>query len=184
VVISSPEPPASLRLPVLRSAPPSSPGQLRLEGQAATPSRALDAMRRASLVEIHAHGLLAPDEAEASFLALSPESSGRFALTAADVRKERLAGHPLVLLAACHSAETTTFLDEGYGLPKAFIEAGSRAVLAVVAPIPDAESEPFFRPLLERLQSGAPPSVALREARVAWHREHGPSWADSVLLFE
>ncbi|HEY8207504.1 MAG TPA: CHAT domain-containing protein [Myxococcaceae bacterium] len=184
VVISAPEPPASLRLPVLRSAPPSAPGQLRLEGQAATPSRALEAMRRASLVEIHAHGLLAPDAADASYVALSPEVSGRFALTAADVRRERLDGHPLVLLAACHSAETTTLLDEGYGLPKAFIEAGARAVLAVVAPIPDVESEPFFRPLLSRIQSGVPAPEALREARVAWHQAHGPSWADSVLLFE
>ena len=75
-------------------------------------------------------------------------------------------------------------MDEGYGLPKAFIEAGARAVLAVVAPIPDVESEPFLRPLLSRIQSGAPAPEALREARVDWHREHGPSWADSVLLFE
>ena len=184
VVIASPEPPASLRLPVLRSAPPDEAGQLRLEGRAATPTRALEAMRRASLVEIHAHGLLAPESPDASYVALSPEPSGRFALTAADVRKARLDGHPLVLLAACHSAETTTLLDEGYGLPKAFIEAGARGVLAVVAPIPDVESEPFFRPLIARLQSGAPAAASLREARVAWHQAHGASWADSVLLFE
>jgi len=57
-------------------------------------------------------------------------------------------------------------------------------VLAVNGRVEDPQSEQFFRPLLERIQSGAPPAVALRDSRVAWRREHGPSWADQVTLFE
>jgi len=160
------------------------PAQLRLDGRAATPTRVLEAMRTASLVELHAHGLLSPGAADASYLALSPEADGRFALTAADVRKGRLEGHPLVLLSGCHTGETTPVLEEGHGLARAFIEAGARAVLAVGPPIPDGELEPFLRPVLERIHSGEPAAAALRDARVAWHSTHGPGWTDSVVLFE
>jgi CHAT domain-containing protein len=135
-------------------------------------------------VEIHTHGLVDAEVADASYLALSPEPSGKFAFTASDLKGASLSRHPLVLLAACHAAETAPFLEEGYGLPESFVAAGARAVLAATAPIPDAQSEPFFRPLLDRLQSGAAPAAALRDARVAWRAAHGPSWADSVLLFE
>jgi len=179
----APELEAWLSLPAPRSAPPR-PGELQLEGQAATPARVLEAMRTASLVELHAHGLLSPGAADASYLALSPEADGRFALTAADVRKARLEGHPLVLLSACHTGETTPVLDEGHGLARAFIEAGARAVLVTASPIPDGELEPFFHPLLERIQSGEAAAAALRDARVARHSTHGPSWTDSVVLFE
>jgi len=184
VVVAGAQPPESLRLPPLRGAPPPSPGTLRLEGAGATPSRVLEALRGASLVEIHAHGVVDPEVADASYLALTGEPSGRFAFTAGDLRGERLARHPLVLLAACHAAETRAFVEQGYGLPEAFVAAGARAVLAATAPVPDAQSEPFFRPLLERIQSGAPAAEALRDARVAWRAAHGPGWADSVLLFE
>jgi len=184
VVIAGALPPASLRLPQLRSAPPASTGAIRLEGAAATPSRVLEALRGAALVEIHAHGVVDAEVADASYLALSPEPSGKFAFTASDLKGAALTRHPLVLLAACHAAETTPFLEEGYGLPESFVAAGARAVLAATAPLPDAQSEPFFRPLLDHIQSGMPPAEALRDARVAWRAAHCPSWADSVLLFE
>jgi cellulose synthase operon protein C len=134
---------------------------------------------------LHVHGLVDSEVTDASYLVLSPEpSSGQFALTARDVKKETLSGHPLVLLAACDSGDTTTDLAQGHGLPEAFIEAGARAVLAVSARVKDPESEQFFRPLLASIQSGAPPAAALRTAREKWRREHGSSWADQVVLFE
>ncbi|HVE83315.1 MAG TPA: CHAT domain-containing protein, partial [Myxococcales bacterium] len=181
LVIAAPEPPAVLGLPALRGAPPPAPEQVRLEGAAATPSGALEAMRRASVVEVHAHAALAPEVADASYLALSPEPSGRFALTAAEVRQETLANHPVVLLASCRAEDA---LGEGHGLARAFLEAGARAVLAAAAPVPDQESGPFFGPLLDRLQAGASPAAALRDARARWRRAHGPGWVDSVVLFE
>ncbi|HEY8210070.1 MAG TPA: CHAT domain-containing protein [Myxococcaceae bacterium] len=184
VVVASPSFPVKLGLPEL-SAPPRSPGALRLEGPDATPARVLQEARTASLLELHVHGLVDPEVADASFLVLSPEAaSGNFALTARDVRKEELAGHPLVLLAACDSGDTVADLKEGYGLAEAFVEAGAHAVLAVNARVTDPESEKFFGPLLATIQSGTSPAIALRAAREKWHREHGSSWADQVVLFE
>jgi hypothetical protein len=42
-------------------------------------------MATAAYVELHVHGLVDLGRAEASFLALSPDPDGRFALTAADL---------------------------------------------------------------------------------------------------
>jgi hypothetical protein len=68
------------------------------------------------------------------------------------------------------------------------MKAGARAVLAVNARVKDQESVQFFRPLLTRIQrgiqAGIPPAATLRAAREEWHREHGSSWADQVVLFE
>jgi CHAT domain-containing protein len=130
-------------------------------------------------------GLVDQEGADASYLVLSPETtSGHFALTARDVRKEKLTVPPLVLLAACDSGDTTADLAQGHGLPEAFIEAGARAVLAVSARVKDPESEQFFRPLLASIQSGTPPAAALCTAREKWRLEHGSTWADHVVLFE
>jgi len=183
VVIASVAQPAWLGLPAL-SAPPPSPGEVRLEGPAATPSRVMQAARDASVLELHVHGMRNPEVADASSLVLTPEPSGRFALAAGDVRAEVLSGHPLVLLAACSSGDTVQDLSQSDGLPVAFVQAGARAVLAVNARVEDAESEQFFRPLLASIQAGALPAAALRSAREEWNRAHGPSWVDQVVLFE
>jgi len=183
VVVASVAQPVSLRLPAL-SAPPPLPGEVRLEGPAATPSRVMQAAREASVLEFHVHGVRYQEMRDASALVLSPEPSGRFALAARDVRSQVLSGHPLVLLAACDSGDIVQDLSQGDGLPVAFVQAGARAVLAVNAPVADAESEEFFRPLLDQIRAGMRPAAALRAARADWHLTHGPSWADQVVLFE
>jgi len=185
LLISGVLPPAELRLPLLRGAESESGGALvHLSGAEATPGRVMQAMQEASEIEIRAHGIVDTATADGSYLALSPDADGRFALTAADVRTVRLKGHPLVLLAACHSAETVPYAHQGYGLPEAFIEAGARAVLAATAPIPDADGDAFFKSLMERIRGGVSPATALRDARVAWRGKPGAGWVDSVILFE
>ncbi|HVE87020.1 MAG TPA: CHAT domain-containing protein [Myxococcales bacterium] len=197
-------PPASSRLPARRlivsgTAPPPSlhlsplglpalagedPSTVVLRGEAATPARVLEAMGQATEIDLHAHGLMDPERADASFLALSPEPTGRFALTAADLERTRLEGNPVVLLAACYGAKTTRSLSESYGLPPAFIHAGARAVLAATQEIPDAEAAGFFEPVLQRIRGGEPAAVALRDARVRWVAAGGGRWVEQVLLFE
>lgn len=184
LVVWNPTVPASTGRPPLSGAPPMSVGAIWLEGRRATPSAVLAEMRTASLVEVHVHGAAGGEDSDASSLLLAEDRSGRSMLTPDDVRKERLAGHPLVLLAACNSGNANSSIDEIFGLPEAFVEAGARAVLAVTAQVPDQESEAFFRPLLERIRGGASPAVTLRDARLAWHAAHGRSWVDSVVLFE
>ncbi|MCP3140256.1 CHAT domain-containing protein [Pyxidicoccus xibeiensis] len=180
--------PASLRLPALRgwtATPPLAEGLTVLRGTAATPPRVLEAMRDATEVQIHAHGIIDPGVADASVLVLSPTAdTGRFALTLGDLRGQRLQGHPVVLLAACYAAHTTAYIHENLGLPLAFIESGARAVLAATQEIPDAEAAAFFEPVLARIRRGEPAALALRNERQDWLQRRGSTWVQQVLLFE
>lgn len=187
LVVSDVLAPASLRLPALRSWTSSGPdeGLTVLSGAVATPARVLEAMRDATEVQVHAHGIIDPSVADASVLVLSPApDSGRFALSTSDLRGQRLRGRPVVLLAACYAAHTSAYIHENLGLPLAFIESGARAVLAATQEIPDAEVSAFFEPVLARIRSGAPAAVALRDERQDWLRRHGSTWVRQVLLFE
>lgn len=180
--------PVELGLPTLRTwrAPASEDGTFTtLRGAAATPSRVLEAMRDATEVQIHAHGIVAPGVTDGSLLVLSPEvQGGRYALTASDLQGKRLQGRPVVLLAACHAAHSKEYFHETFGLPGAFIEAGARTVLAATKEIPDAEVSEFFEPVLARIREGEPAALVLRDARQDWLRRRGDSWVRQVLLFE
>lgn len=180
--------PASLHLPTLRAWNPASDtgeGLTLLRGAEATPPRVLAAMRDATEVQVHAHGIIDPSVADASVLVLSPEATGgRFALTTGDLKGQRLRGRPVVLLAACYAGHTSAYLHENFGLPLAFIESGARAVLAATQEIPDDEAHAFFEPVLARIRDGVPAAVALRDERQAWLRRHASAWVQQVLLFE
>ncbi|MCP3162480.1 CHAT domain-containing protein [Myxococcus qinghaiensis] len=188
LVVADVNAPAELRLPSLRAwSPPDAEDSAlsTLKGASATPSQVLQAMREATEVQIHAHGVVDPHVADGSLLVLSPEEQGgRYALTAADVQGQRLQGRPVVLLAACHAAHSTTYFHETFGLPVAFVEAGARAVLAATQEIPDTEASAFFEPVLERIRTGIPAALVLRDARQDWLRSRGSVWVRQVLLFE
>ncbi|WP_164002776.1 CHAT domain-containing protein [Pyxidicoccus caerfyrddinensis] len=188
LVVADVVPPTELHLPALRtwSPPEAEKGdQTVLKGTQATPSRVLEALREATEVQIHAHGIINPDEADGSMLVLSPEvDNGRFALTASDLQGRQLQGRPVVLLAACHAAYSKAYFHETFGLPVSFIEAGARAVLAATQEIPDSEVSAFFEPVLARIRQGAPAALVLRDARQEWLRNHGGAWVRQVLLFE
>ncbi|MCP3164979.1 CHAT domain-containing protein [Myxococcus qinghaiensis] len=189
LVVSSVEAPALLQLPRLPTwTPPPEPPPPALEllsGSDATPSRVLSRMSDATEIEIHAHGISDPVLSDASLVVLSPEGNGRYALTADIVRQTKLAGSPLVFLAACSAgrlASTTT--HEPFSLPAAFIEAGARAVLASTVDIPDAAGR-FFDGVRQRIRAGTAPAVALRDERQQWlSRDARNSWTHHVLLVE
>ncbi|MCP3100110.1 CHAT domain-containing protein [Myxococcus sp. K15C18031901] len=160
------------------------PLRAELRGAAATPSRVLREMVDAGEIEIHAHGLFSPELSDVSLLVLAPEDDGQYALTAAQVRGQRLTGAPLVLLAACGAARSAPFLHEAVSLPVAFIEAGARTVFAATTDIPDTAGR-FFEAVRERVRAGERPSKALRDERLAWlSREPAATWPAHVLLFE
>lgn len=184
LVIAGVEPPAALGVSRLQSWHQAAPGDTVLDGPAATPSRVLAELATASFVEIHAHGTVNAAEADGSFLMMSPEPDGRYALTAAAIRKQTLQGHPIVVLAACHAAVTATYRHEPWGLPAAFIAAGARAVIASTDVISDAEAGAFFDDLRARMERGSPPEVALRDARSAWLvARPGAAWVKSLMVF-
>jgi hypothetical protein len=201
LVIANTEPPASLGVARLLPWRSSEPPDVRLEGPSATPSRALAELAEATFVEIHSHGVVdavkedfvamhAPSAVDAtgvdaSFLMLSPESDGRYALTAAEIRRQVLRGRPIVILAACHAAATASYRHAGWSLPAAFVEAGARAVIASTGVIDDDEAGAFFDDVRTRIEQGVPPAVALRDARIIWLGAHpGAAWVRSLMVFQ
>jgi tetratricopeptide (TPR) repeat protein len=184
LVVADVEPPPGLSLAPLRAWGPPPPGGILLSGAAATPSHVIDAMRRATEVEFHAHGLINLGVSDASLLVLAPEPDGRYSLTAGEVRAQRLEGSPLVILAACRAAYTGPAPHEPFSLPVAFLEAGARAVLAATVDVPDAQASRFFEAVRARIQAGQPVAVALRDERVEWLKRGGAEWVRAVLAFE
>jgi hypothetical protein len=184
LVVKDVEAPPALELPRLGAWEPAGEGFTVLSGAEATPGRVLEAMTLATEIEVHAHGLINPTLSDASLLVLSPDASGRYALTAGEVRTHRLQGHPLVTLAACRAAHTARQVHEPFSLPVAFLEAGARAVLAATVDIPDAEAGPFFVAVQDRIRSGQSAATALRDVRLEWLRADPESWVRAVLVFE
>jgi cellulose synthase operon protein C len=182
VVVADVEPPAALALP--RLATWQTPRSETLSGAAATPARVLAAIANAGEVVIHAHGVGAPGASDASFLALSSDAAGRYALTVADVRAATLHHSPLVVLAACRASLGAPVLHEPWSLPAAFVYAGARAVVASAAPIPDSEAGEFFDGVRAAVTAGATVAVAVRDARVRWLGAHRGEWVKDILVFE
>jgi hypothetical protein len=183
VIVSDVEPPARLGLPRLASHP-SEHGAVMIRGPAATPAAVTRALAEATEIEIHAHGILDSDVADAAFLALSPDVDGQYALTAEVIRQQRLAGAPRVLLGACHGAYTTRFFHQPSSLASAFIEAGARTVLASPAPIPDADATVLIASLRQRLTAGQPAAAALRDERLRVTDAAARAWLDQIVVFE
>jgi hypothetical protein len=157
---------------------------VELEGAQATPSRVLEAMKRATAIEFHAHGVVDRSLSDATVIALAPEDDGRFALTAEAIRRVRLEGAPMVLLGACSAARLPPVLHQTSSLPQAFVDAGARAVFAATVDIPDSAGG-FFQAVNERIHAGAGPAQALREERQRWLREErSAQWVTRVLLYE
>jgi cellulose synthase operon protein C len=182
LIVGDVEPPAALGLPHLASWR-SQAGET-LTGPSATPERVLTAIAEAGEVVIHAHGIGAHGADDASFLALSSDASGRYALTAAAVRATTLRRSPLVVLAACRASQGAPVLHEPWSLPAAFVYAGARAVVASTAPIPDHEAGEFFDGVRAAVNAGVPVAIAVRDVRVRWRAGGRSDWVDDVLVFE
>jgi cellulose synthase operon protein C len=185
MVIANVEPPAALRIARLSPWRSAEPPQVLLEGKAATPSRALAEMGEATFVEIHAHGKVEASGTDASFVMLSPDPDGRYALTAAAIRQRPLHGRPTVILAACEAARLATHRHEAWSLPASFIAAGARAVIASSAGIGDAGAGELFDDVRARIQRGSSPAVALRDARTTYLANHPTAtWVRAVMVFQ
>jgi cellulose synthase operon protein C len=187
VVVANIVPPAGLGLAPLWPIP-DAPGATLLEGAAATPERVLAAAARASLIEIHAHGLLAAEGeggegADTSLLVLAPDARGRYALSGTEIRRTRLHGAPIVVLAACNASDVGGAFHSTWGLADAFIEAGASAVIASPDPIQDAGAFAFFAALRSRIAGGEAPAAALRAERIARANGSERTWIDRLVVF-
>jgi len=182
LIVDDARPPASLGLPALRPAVLPA-GATRVSGVEATPARVRAALRDATYVELHAHGIVDVDELDTSFLALSPDPDGSYALTAAAVRETPLRGAPVVVLAACRTARVAPQLHRRWSLPDAFLAAGARAVIATADVVPDDEVPAILAALRERLGRGETPAQAIAAIRATASRT-GAAWLASWMVFE
>jgi hypothetical protein len=185
LIVTNVTPPANLQLSALSHQPVDRAAAIiTLQGPEATPARVLDEMRDATIIRFHTHALVDTGISDASYLVLS-EGSGadkKYQLTVEDIRSIKLQAHPIVVLAACNSAQGARYQHAPWSLPDAFLAAGARAVFAAGAQIPDLEAEPFFTPVLKRIQDGAAPAAALRDARIKM--ADSQPWVTEVILFE
>jgi cellulose synthase operon protein C len=185
LIVTDVIPPSDLRLPTLSASTlASTPTTRTLSGPTATPTRVLAAMHDASEIQFHTHALVDLGVSDASHLVLSQESDGRYALTAESIQRSRLDGRPIVVLAACQSAQGARYQHAPWSLPNAFLSAGARGVLAASTEIPDREAGAFFTRVLQRIRAGVPAAAALRDEKVAALASGGSSWIDDVILFE
>jgi hypothetical protein len=185
-VVANPETPPGLKLPPLGPYPDdASDGAQILRGADATPSRVLQAIPDASVIEFHTHGFIGNDVSEASYLVLSPELDHQYAMTADDVAHVRLAGAPLVILGACHAATSSRSQEGGIGLAEAFLRAGARAVVASPDVVQDLDAHTFFAAVRDRVAQGIHPAIAVRDERVRRPAGGGgDAWASGVIVFE
>jgi hypothetical protein len=150
----------------------------------ATPKRVLAALQEAREIDLATHGIIDPGS-NTAYLLLAPGLDGNDELYEDRIRRLKLTGAPLVVLAACEAARGTTALHEHGSLPNAFLVAGARTVLAATQPIPNEDASDFFGDVRERIRGGASPSVATRDERLEWlSRGKDSDWINGVLVFE
>lgn len=188
LVIANVTPPARLDLQPLSVQPylgqPTRRSVTRLSGPCATPPMVLTAMKEANEIQFHTHALMDSGVSDASHLVLSPDVDGSYALTAEAIRQVRLPKRPIVVLAACNSAQSSRYAHKPWSLPDAFLAAGAQAVLAAATDVPDQEAGAFFTRVLARIHAGDEPAVALRDERMAALASNPSSWVADVILFE
>ena len=162
------------------------PGARGLTGVDATPARVAAAMATATYVEIHAHGLVDLDTDDGGFIALSPDGDGDWRLSASDLRGVKLAGAPVVVLAACRAAEAAPDQLRRWSLPDAFLAAGARAVIAADVAVPDDLIRLFVDDVRARLERGESPatSAAAARATLVAADPRRATWVDRLMVFE
>jgi len=134
----------------------------------------------ASYVELDAHGIAEAD-VDAAFLALSPEPSGRFTLSVADLRAAKLRGAPVVVLASCRGARVAPYMHRRWSLPDAFLAIGARAVIATDVDVPDPDAPAVFGAIRERIARGESPAAAVAAIR---GRADPGSWITRIAVFQ
>lgn len=91
-----------------------------------------------------------------------------------------LRSHPEVVLGGSHSGNGPVSQDGVLGLPRAFLAAGARCVLASTFDAVDAPSAKLLQEYHAARAAGAPPSRALQRAVLALREAEGSRWDHPV----
>jgi CHAT domain-containing protein len=94
-------------------------------------------------------------------------------LTAEDVSSLDLSSTDLVVLSACETGLGEVRLGEGvYGLRRAFVLAGAKALVMSLWKVPDQQTQELMEDFYRRILNGEPRSDALRSAQLAMKAKH------------
>jgi CHAT domain-containing protein len=148
-----------------------------------------DGLGQYRIVHFATHGIIDASHPEMSGLILSlvnerGQSQDGY-LRLGDIYNLKLSAD-LVVLSACNSALGKDLEAEGIiGLPRGFLHAGSRSVIASLWKVDDEASAAFMEGLYTRIQRGESPSLALRGAQLDMSQKsqwsHPFYWAGFVL---
>jgi len=160
------------------------PASTFLVGKQATRARVLDRLRTHDLVHFATHGKTMED-AKASFLVLAPDDDSKGLLTAADILGVKVKSD-LVVLSACETAASSAASsdDSHFSLATAFLEAGSKTVVATLWQV-HSEATQLFMERFYKEYGAASTLENLHEAREALLADerysHPYFWAPFVL---
>jgi len=137
------------------------------------------ALDRYRIIHLATHGIINARHPEMSGLILSlinekgEKQDGYLRL--GDIDKLKLSAD-LVVLSACESALGKDLESEGtIGLPRGFLHAGARTVVASLWKVDDAATAKFMKGFYGRIQRGENPSAALRGAQL--EMSQSPQWS-------
>jgi CHAT domain-containing protein len=151
-------------------------GSVLLEGRDATKANVRRALAsKPAVVHFATHVVAGAKRGSSTLIALSVSDNGREELLSPDEVGGWSADAGLVVLSGCASGSASARPGEGsMGLTRAWLMAGSRAVVATDWPTTD-DSGVFFRRFYARLRrsSGRDPAEALRAAQIETRRTGG-----------
>jgi CHAT domain-containing protein len=132
-------------------------------------------LQQYSYIHFVAHGTASLTDPLDSAIILSPagDAEDSFKLYARDIIHRPIHAR-LVTISSCYGGGTRSYAGEGLvGLSWAFLRAGAHNVIGALWEVSDDSTPQLMDTLYRRLEEGAPPSVALRQAKLALIHSQG-----------
>lgn len=147
-----------------------------LSRQQANPASYLNSrLGQYSYIHFVAHGVASRTDPLDSAIILSPASDAEdsFKLYAREIIQHPIHAQ-LVTISSCYGGGTRSYAGEGLvGLSWAFLRAGAHNVIGALWEVSDDSTPQLMDTLYQRLEQGAPPAVALRQAKLTLLHSQG-----------
>jgi CHAT domain-containing protein/Tfp pilus assembly protein PilF len=132
-------------------------------------------LQQYSYIHFVAHGVASLTDPLDSAIILSPSADAEdsFKLYAREIINHPIHAR-LVTISSCYGGGTRSYAGEGLvGLSWAFLRAGAHNVIGALWDVSDDSTPQLMDTLYRHLEEGAPPSVALRQAKLALLHSQG-----------
>jgi CHAT domain-containing protein len=144
-----------------------------IEGDAASVAKVRETLKQPGMLFFATHGVNDADHPLRSHLMLMPQADAKGIaeqaghLTAQDLYETEIEAD-LIVMSACYSGlgdRSPLPGDDLFGLQRAFLQSGGRAVVAGLWDVYDGTAPDLMKAFFERLQSGEPAGDALQNAQ-------------------